>query len=148
MRNAQTQRKALSEIVRTNAFKEAVLGILFALPWLIRLFVMNIYPIIAAFYYSFTDYDILNPPKWVGLDNYIKMFTFDKLPMQALYNSVYYSLGAVPLGLLLALLLAILLNQKIRGLSFFRAVFFIPAIVPAVASAVLWLWLLNPRASG
>lgn len=139
------RRKPLAQIVRSNAFKEAVLGILFASPWLIRLFILNIYPILASFYYSFTDYDILNPPKWVGLANYVKIFTFDKLPMQALYNSAYYSLGAVPLGLILALCLAVLLNQKVVGLSTFRSVFFIPAIVPAVASAVLWLWLLNPR---
>jgi multiple sugar transport system permease protein len=132
------------QVIRSRGFREAFLGILFASPWLIRLVVLNIYPILAAFYYSFTQFDIINPPIWLGLDNYVKMFTRDKLPMEALYNSGYYSLGAVPLGLILALFLAILLNQKIRGLSFFRAVFFIPAVVPAVASAVLWLWLLNP----
>jgi multiple sugar transport system permease protein len=139
------RRKPLSAVVRSMGFKEAMIGILFALPWLIRLFVLNIYPIIMAFYYSLTDYSILGDYKWVGLANYIKMFTSDTLPMKALYNSTYYSLGAVPLGLLLALFLAILLNQRVRLLSFFRSVFFIPSVVPAVASAVLWLWLLNPR---
>ncbi len=73
------------------------------------------------------------------------MFTRDRLPMQALYNSFYYSIGAVPLQLGLGLLLAILLVQPIRGLSLFRSVFFIPTIVPAVAGSVLWLWLLNSR---
>jgi multiple sugar transport system permease protein len=122
-----------------------MLGVLFTLPWLIRLFVLHIYPILAAFYYSFTRYTIATPPTWIGLDNYHKLLFRDKLPLQSLYNSAYYSVGAVPLGLILALFLAILLNQRIRGLSFFRSVFFIPSVVPAVASAVLWLWLLNPR---
>jgi multiple sugar transport system permease protein len=130
---------------RSLRFKEAVLGIVFALPWIIRLFTLHIYPMLAAFYYGFTRYTVLQPPVWVGLDNYVKIFTRDELPMQALYNSVYYSIGSVPLSLILALFLAILLNQKIHGLSFFRSVFFIPSVVPSVASAVLWLWILNPR---
>jgi multiple sugar transport system permease protein len=131
--------------LRSMRGKEAILGVLFTLPWLIRLFTLHIYPFLAAFWYSFTRYTILQPAKFVGVDNYVQMLTIDELPLKALYNSVYYSLGSVPLQLVLALFLALLLNQKIRGLSFFRAVFFIPAVVPAVASAVLWLWLLNVR---
>jgi multiple sugar transport system permease protein len=129
----------------TRRKKEAILGFLFASPWIIRLFVLHVYPIFAAIFYSFTQYNVLQAPTWIGLSNYVKLFTIDKLPMKALYNSAYYSLGAVPLGLMLALFLALLLNQKVKGLSFFRSVFFIPSVVPAVASAVLWLWLLNPR---
>lgn len=125
--------------------KEAILGVLFTLPWLVRLFALHVYPFLAAFFYSFTRYTVLQPPKFVGFDNYVQMLTVDELPLQALYNSIYFSIGSVPLRLVLALFLAILLNQKIRGLSFFRAVFYIPSVVPAVASAVLWLWLLNVR---
>ena len=130
---------------RRRAFAEAALGVLFTLPWLIRLAVLHIYPILAALYYSFTRYSVVQAPVWIGLDNYHKLFFRDSLPMKALYNSAYYSIGAVPLGLILALFLALLLNQKIHGLSFFRSVFFIPSVVPAVASSILWLWLLNPR---
>ncbi|MGQ9683044.1 MAG: carbohydrate ABC transporter permease [Anaerolineae bacterium] len=140
-----TSRRGFGGLLRTRGFKEAALGILFALPWLIRLVVLHIYPMLAAFYYSLTRYTIATPPAWVGLDNYHKLFFRDALPMQALYNSAYYSLGSVPLSLVLALFLAVLLNQKVRGLSLFRSVFFIPSVVPAVASAVLWMWLLNPR---
>lgn len=129
----------------TRGGREAILGLLLAGPWIIRLLVLHVYPILAAFYYSFTQYSIALKPAWVGLDNYIVMFTRDRLPMQALYNSFYYSIGAVPLQLGLGLFLAILLVQPIRGLSFFRSVFFIPTVVPAVASSVLWLWLLNSR---
>jgi len=128
-----------------TATKEALLGVLFASPWLIRLFVLNVYPILAAFYYSFTRYRITSAPHWVGLANYVEALTLDKLPLQALYNSLYYSLFSVPLGLALALFLALLLNQSVALRSFFRATFFIPSIVPAVASAVLWLWILNSR---
>ena len=116
-----------------------------ALPWLIRLVALHGYPMVAAFYLGFTRYTIAQPSKWIGLENYATMFSRDRLPMQALYNSLYYSVGAVPLQLSLGLFLAVLLVQNIRGLSFFRAVFFIPTIVPTVASAILWLWLLNPR---
>lgn len=129
----------------SSRYKEAILGVLFTLPWLIRLFALHVYPFLAAFFFSFTRYSVLQPPKFVGFDNYIQMLTVDELPGQALYNSLYFSIGSVPLRLVLALFLAVLLNQKIHGLSFFRAVFYIPSVVPAVASAVLWLWLLNVR---
>ncbi len=145
MAAAEAQQSRHVALLRRRGAREAALGVLFTLPWLIRLLVLHIYPMLAAFFYSFTRYTIASPPTWIGLDNYHKLFFRDKLPMQALYNSAYYSVGAVPLGLILALFLAVLLNQKIRGLSFFRSVFFIPSVVPAVASAVLWLWLLNPR---
>jgi multiple sugar transport system permease protein len=138
-------RTAWSRRWRSIRFKEAVLGVLFTLPWLIRLFTLHVYPFLAAFFYSFTRYTILQPAQFVGFDNYVQMLTVDELPRQALYNSVYYSIGSVPLRLTLALFVAVFLNQKIRGLSFFRAVFYIPSVVPAVASAVLWLWLLNVR---
>jgi len=144
----EQSRYGLGRVVRrlgTRRGKEALLGVLFALPWLIRLFVLHIYPVLGAVFYGFTRFNILQTPIWIGLDNYVKLFSTDTLPLKSLYNSVYYSVGSVPLGLVLALFLAVLLNQKIRGLSFFRSVFFVPSIVPAVASAVLWLWLLNPR---
>ncbi len=131
--------------MRKSARTEALLGVALAGPWIVRLVVLHLYPIIAATYYSFTRYSMIKSPTWIGLGNYIAMFTRDRLPMQALYNSFYYSIGAVPLQLTLGLFLAILLVQNIRGLSFFRSVFFIPTIVPAVASSILWLWLLNSR---
>jgi len=122
-----------------------MLGVLLASPWILRLLVLHIYPIFASLYYSLTRYNILRPPVFIGLENYVEMFTTDKLPMIALTNSAYYSALGVPLYQSLALFMALMLNQKVRGLSFFRSVFFIPAVVPAVASAVLWLWLLHPR---
>jgi len=145
MKGTEATSSRFVQVFRDRRNREAILGVIFALPWLIRLFVMDVYPIIAGVYYSFTQYNILQPPKWIRLANYVKLFTTDKLPMLSLYNSAYYALGSVPLSLILALFLAILLNQNIRGRSVFRAIFFIPSVVPAVASAVLWLWLLNPR---
>jgi multiple sugar transport system permease protein len=138
-------RARLRRGLRRRGSREALLGVLFALPWIIRLLTLHLYPILAAIYYSFTRYAMVQAPQWVGLNNYVTIFTRDRLPLQALYNSLYYSIGAVPLQLCLALFLAILLIQRIHGLSFFRSVFFIPTIVPTVASSILWLWLLNSR---
>ena len=145
MSRAVVPRLTLASGLRRRGAREALLGVLFALPWIIRLISLHIYPMLAAFYYSFTRYGMVQAPQWIGLRNYATIFGRDKLPLQAFYNSIYYSIGAVPLQLALGLFLAILLVQRIHGLSFFRSVFFIPTVVPAVASSILWLWLLNSR---
>ncbi len=145
MNQVALRRPLLFERIRRSAGREALLGVLLATPWMIRLLVLHAYPIVAAFYFSFTRYVMGRPPEWIGLDNYAVMFSRDQLAMQALYNSIYYSVASLPLQLCLALFLAVLLVQKIRGLSLFRALFFVPTIIPTVASAILWLWLLNPR---
>jgi multiple sugar transport system permease protein len=125
--------------------REAIAGYLFALPWLLNLVLFNAYPIGAAIFYSFTDYDILHPPLWKGLENYAHMFTEDQRFWVTLYNSAYYAFLSVPLGLIVALGLALLLNMPLRGISFFRTAFYLPSVVPTVAASVLWLWLLNPE---
>jgi len=91
---------------------------------------------------SFTEYTILQPPKWIGLWNYSRMLR-DPLVGQSLYNTAYYVVLAIPLSLLVGLLLAILLNQRVKGMPFFRTAFYMPSIVPAVASIALWIWVLN-----
>ena len=128
---AKARSRDIQRVLRSQRGKEAIIGVLFALPWLVRLFAMDLFPIVSALRYSFTQYSIISAPIWIGFDNYVKMFTRDTLPMKALGNSVYYSLGAVPLDLVIALLLAILLNQQIRFRSVYRVVFFIPSVVPA-----------------
>ena len=85
----------------------AVVAVLFVLPWLISLVVFTAYPVIASFYFSFTKYDVLNPPQWIGADNFTVMFTKDPLFWKAVWNTTYYSLLTVPLQLGIALLLAI-----------------------------------------
>lgn len=118
---------------------------LFLSPWLIGLLVFTAYPMLASFYFSLTKYTILNPPRWVGTDNFVNMFTNDPLFWQAVWNTLYYTLISVPLGILVALLLALLLNQRAFGVGFYRTAFYLPSLVPIVASTLLWKLMLDPR---
>lgn len=114
-------------------------GYLFLAPWLIGLMFITIGPMIASAYLSFTNYDILSSPKWIGLDNYIQMFTADPRFLQALKVTFTYVWVSVPLLLVFALLLAVALNEGIKGLGFYRAVFYLPSLLGAnVAIAILW----------
>lgn len=131
-----TKRSALD---RTNTRN----GLLFVLPTLIGMAVFTAYPVVALLYYSFCRYTALKPPTWVGLANY-KMLLHDQLFLESLYNTAFYTAWAVPLGIIVAFSLAVLLNAKVKGLAFFRTIFYVPSIVPVVASSVLWLWVLNP----
>ncbi len=114
-------------------------GYLFLLPWLIGFLVLTLEPILASLYLSFTDYDMINAPFWVGLDNYSYMFTEDDRFRSALQVTVTYVVLGVPAKLIFALGLAMLLNQGISGLSFYRALFYLPSLLGAsVAIAILW----------
>jgi len=113
-------------------------------PWLLGLLIFWIGPVLASFYFSFTEYDVLSPPRWVGLANYVKAFTDDSLFWPSLWRTFQYSFAVVPLGLLGSLFLAVLLNRGLRGTNVYRTMFFIPHLVPAVATAMVWSWLLNP----
>lgn len=93
-------------------------------------------------YFSFCDYSILNPPVYIGAQNYVELAS-DEIFWQSLYNTVWFAIFALPAGLILALFLALLLNGPILGRGIFRTIFFIPSLVPLVALAVLWQWLLN-----
>lgn len=118
-------------------------GLLFTSPWIIGFLAFRVYPFFASLYYSFTFYPILDRPKWVGLDNYINLFD-DPRFLTSLYNTSYYALGAVPLATLVGIGLAMLLNTKVHGLSFFRTIYFLPSITPVVATAIVWLWMFDP----
>ncbi len=117
-------------------------GLLFCSPLLIGLAGLTLYPVLASFYYSFCNYPMLKPPVWVGLANYKTLFA-DPVFYKSLANTAYYAVLATPLGIIVAFLLAVLLNQKVKGMAVFRTMFFVPSIVPMVAGSVLWLWLLN-----
>jgi len=119
-------------------------GLLFVMPALIGLAVFTVYPVVSLLYYSFCRYTALKPSTWVGLGNYQSLMQ-DKLFLESLWNTTYYTVFAVPLGIIVAFSLAVLLNAKVKGLAFFRTIFYIPSIVPVVASSVLWLWILNPQ---
>jgi multiple sugar transport system permease protein len=122
-----------------------LLGILFISPWLIGFFLWTVIPLLSSLYYSFTFYDLLRDPRWIGLENYIEIFTRDPETRNVAGNTLFYVFLGVPTGLATAFILANLLNQKIAGRSVFRAIFFLPAIIPAVVTAMVWGFLLNPQ---
>jgi len=117
-------------------------GLAFISPWLIGFLAFTLYPVLASLYYSFCDYDVLTTPIWVGGLNYEDMIA-DGVFWKSLYNTLYYTAFSVPLGLILSLLIAILLNQAVAGRGVFRTLFFLPSIVPLVAVAMIWLWVFN-----
>jgi multiple sugar transport system permease protein len=124
-------------------FREALDGYLFAAPSIVGFFLFVAGPMLASLYLSFTEYNIVKPPQFIGLANYIKIFTSDALFRQALVTTLYYSVVTIPLSLITALGVAILMNQPIRGIPVYRAVWYLPVLVPAAASGALWRWILN-----
>jgi multiple sugar transport system permease protein len=130
------------------ARNEAKWAYLFILPWIIGFLVFTAGPMLASLFFSFTQYDVLNEARWVGLKNYGDMGGTDKaLVLKALGNAVYLAGIGVPLGLATGLAIALLLNTAARGIKLHRTLFYMPAIVPGVASAVLWSWVLTPDAN-
>lgn len=123
-------------------------GILFASPWLIGFLLLIAYPFIASLYWSLCRFDLINPPELVGSDNYERLGAEVALQQGfglALQNTLYYSLLSVPLSIVLGILLAVMLSWKIRGQAIYRTIFFLPAVIPVVASSILWIWLLDPQ---
>ena len=124
--------------------RQAKWGYIFLIPWLLGLVVFWIGPILASAYFSVLEYDVLSPAKFIGIENYTRAFSGDKLFWPSLGRTFYYSIVSVPIAIFSSLMLAILLNQKLKGTNIFRTLFFLPHLTPAVALAVLWIWLLHP----
>jgi multiple sugar transport system permease protein len=101
---------------------------------------------LASFYFAMTRYTIINPPEWIGIENFVVMFTKDELFWVAVNNTLYFTLLSVPLQLIAALMMATLLNQSTRGIGFYRTAFYLPTLVPAVVTTLLWMLILDPRA--
>ncbi|MDC3416624.1 carbohydrate ABC transporter permease [Aquibacillus salsiterrae] len=130
------QRKKLTK-------SSSIPGWLFASPWIIGLVLFYAFPLFSSIYYSFTTYSILQPGEFVGLENYYKLFN-DELFWKSIYNTVYFAVFFVPLSIIIGVALAMMLNMKVKGMAIYRTIFFLPTLVPQVALAVLWMWLLNP----
>jgi multiple sugar transport system permease protein len=122
---------------------ERLTGYLFILPWLVGLVGFTAGPILASLYLSLTRYNVLQPAQWVGMENYVELL-HDPLFFTALGNTLFMVVVGLPLNIITAFGLALLLNHAVRGIAIYRTMFYMPAIVPGVANAVLWLWLLNP----
>ncbi|ACQ82034.1 binding-protein-dependent transport systems inner membrane component [Beutenbergia cavernae DSM 12333] len=115
-----------------------------ALPAIIGFVAFTLAPMIASLFISLTDWTIGAAPQFVGVENYVRMFSADSSFFSSLWATVYYTLGAVPLSIIVAFVVALLLNANVRGQSVFRVIYYIPAIVPIVANSMLWIWLFNP----
>jgi multiple sugar transport system permease protein len=130
-----------------RAAKRNVEGYLFASPWIVGFLVFTLGAMLFSLFLSFARWDAQTPPdeiQLVGLRNYEEMFTEDEFFYKALYNTAYYSFFSVPLRVVVALLLAVLLNQKVRGIALFRTAFYLPSVVIGAATAVVWSWIFNP----
>jgi multiple sugar transport system permease protein len=129
---------------RRRWLREAALAYLFLLPTLIGLALFTVGPVVAGFVISFTNWNILLAPQWVGLDNYRALVSLD-LPRKVLGNTLYYTLLNVPLNMALALGVALVLNRQLRWTSFYRAVYFLPVVSSTVAASLIWTWLYSPN---
>ncbi len=122
--------------------RETRTALLFASPWFVGFSVFLAYPLAASLYYSFCDYSVLRSPVWVGWLNFRNLIA-DEVFWASLKNTAIYAAMALPLGMLTALSLALLLNTKVKGMTVYRTIFFLPSLVPTIPLAVLWLWVFN-----
>jgi multiple sugar transport system permease protein len=134
---------ALTPPGRRLVSRQTIEGYACILPWLVGFLAFVAGPMVAAFAMSFTDWTILSPPEFIGLDNYRRLLN-DPLFYTVLFNTAYISFLSVPLHLAVALLIALGLNEKLRGVNIYRTIFYLPSQMPIVASALLWLWVFNP----
>jgi multiple sugar transport system permease protein len=124
---------------RRRAARNNLAGYLFTGPWIVGFLTLTLAPLLASLYFSFTDYDILSPAKWTGLENFKKMLFGDPRYWKSAWATFYYAIVAVPLRLTVALAVALLLNTKRRGIAVYRALFYAPSVVgDSVAVAVMW----------
>lgn len=121
--------------------------LVFLFPWLIGFFVFLAGPILASFYLSFTDYDILRKPLWIGFDNYTSLFN-DPVFWKSLRVTFLYAFITLPLSVIVGITIAVVLNQKIIGISFYRTCYYLPSIIPLVASSIVWLWIFRGDEGG
>jgi multiple sugar transport system permease protein len=121
-----------------------LLGMLFISPWLVGFLTFLVYPIVANVWYSFTDYSGFGEAEFIGLENYTRMRN-DDLFWKSLYNTLYYTLLAVPVGVIVAITLAVAMNQRVREIPVYRAAIFLPSVLPIFALSFIFIWILNPR---
>jgi multiple sugar transport system permease protein len=115
-------------------------------PWLLRFIFLTVGPMLMSLFYSFTDYPILSAPRWIGIKNYVKMVSDDRLFWLSLTNTLFYTGFSIPLTISAAFFLALLLNQKIKGVGIYRTLIYLPVMIPVVANATLWKWIFNSEA--
>ena len=128
-----------------RAARRYLWGYVMVSPWALGFLVFTLGPMAASLYFSLTEYDVLSAPAFVGLANYQRLLMADKRYLIALANTVYYTIFSVPLSMILALTVAVLLNQGLPGENIFRTIYYMPSVVSGVAMSMLWIWLLDPN---
>ncbi len=123
-----------------TARREAIIGYLFIAPLLLGFLFWNVGPLLVSFGLSFTDYNLLSPPKFIGIENYTSLLDDNVFPI-AFRNTLVYALVTVPIGLIVSLALALVMNQGVKGTAFFRTVFFTPSVCAVAAIALVWQWI-------
>ncbi len=136
---AWRSRRKLGSIERRNLRN----GLLFISPWLFGFLVLGVFPILYTFYLSLTRYSGLREPTFIGVQNYERMAD-DPMFWKALYNTLYYTVLAVPIGVVVAMVLALAMNQRVREIAIYRAVIYLPAILPVFALSFVFIIMLNP----
>ncbi|MNK94524.1 L-arabinose transport system permease protein AraP [compost metagenome] len=141
---ADTQ-KQLKQGFKRRKRSELIYGLLFASPVLLGFLIFVLGPILITFALGFTEYSIVGSPKFIGLDNYTRLFSGqDPFFYKSVTSTLYYVIVSVPLGIAFSFLVALLLNSKIKARGLFRGIFYLPVIIPLAASSMIWMWLLQP----
>ena len=130
---------------KAHQARRNLVGWLFISPWLVGFLVFTAWPFVQSIYLSFTRYNIVTPAKWVGIANYRMLLTDDDLFWKSAWVTIKYAAISVPLAIVAGVGLALLLNANVKGIAVFRTIFYLPSIVPTVATSVLFIWLLNPN---
>jgi multiple sugar transport system permease protein len=137
-----TQRNPRRKIQKN--LRSLLVGLLFISPWLVGFLLFLVYPVLANFYLGMTQYSGFGEPQWVGFQNYAELIR-DPLFWKSLYNTFYYVILAVPLGVFVAIALALAMNQKVREVAVYRTLLYLPSVAPVFALSMMLIWLLNPR---
>lgn len=141
----QTAKKKTDARYSNLAKKEALHGYICIAPWLAGFILFALFPMIFSFLISLTKWDMIKPAQFIGFENYSRIFAEDFRFRQSLWVTARYAALSLPLGMAGSLMLAVMLNMKLRGTRLFRTIFYMPAILPGVATTMLWLWILKPR---
>lgn len=123
--------------------KEGLYGLLFASPWILGFLAFSVYPLVSSLYYSFTKFNAVTAPKWVGLENFKDVFS-DPLIWKSLLNTLFMAFISTPVNLMVALLLACIVIKNFRGRGLVRTAFFLPSVIPMVAATMVWIWMFDP----
>jgi len=126
------------------SFEETFWGWVFTIPAVLGLILFKIGPVLVSLYFSFTKYDIISPPKYIGIENYRKLMT-DTYWLKSIQVTLKYTVLFIPLALIVAYVIALLMSQDLKGIHVYRTMWYLPSLVPVVAGAIVWRWALNPE---